>query len=94
MTVAAKSGQFTADETGKGQFLRGNRRFTIHLVALIFVFLTVHLKCTYPCELIGVGEAKQTLSVRRAAYACGLNVDQVSQLTQTTLFSTLPESKG
>jgi len=26
MTVAAKSGQFTADETGKGQFLRGNRR--------------------------------------------------------------------
>jgi len=24
--VAAKSGQFTADETGKGQFFRGNRR--------------------------------------------------------------------
>jgi len=24
--VAAKSRQFTADETGKGQFLRGNRR--------------------------------------------------------------------
>jgi len=24
--VAAKSGQFTADEMGKGQFLRGNRR--------------------------------------------------------------------
>jgi len=26
VTVAAKSGQFAADETGKGQFLRGNRR--------------------------------------------------------------------
>jgi len=26
VTVAAKSGQFTADEAGKGQFLRGNRR--------------------------------------------------------------------
>jgi len=26
VTVAAKLGQFTADETGKGQFLRGNRR--------------------------------------------------------------------
>jgi len=25
--VAAKSGQVTADETGKGQFLRGNRRY-------------------------------------------------------------------
>jgi len=24
--VAVKSGQFTADEMGKGQFLRGNRR--------------------------------------------------------------------
>jgi len=26
VTVAAKSGQFTTDKTGKGQFLRGNRR--------------------------------------------------------------------
>jgi len=26
VTVAAKSGQFTADKKGKGQFLRGNRR--------------------------------------------------------------------
>jgi len=26
MIVAAKSGQFTADETGKDQFLRGNQR--------------------------------------------------------------------
>jgi len=26
VTVAAKSGQFTAGETGKGQFLRGNRQ--------------------------------------------------------------------
>jgi len=26
VTVVAKSGQFTADETGKGQFLRGNQR--------------------------------------------------------------------
>jgi len=26
VTVAAKSSQFTAGETGKGQFLRGNRR--------------------------------------------------------------------
>jgi len=26
VTVAAKSGQFTADKTGKGQFFRGNRR--------------------------------------------------------------------
>jgi len=26
VTVAAKSRQFTADKTGKGQFLRGNRR--------------------------------------------------------------------
>jgi len=26
VTVAAKSGQFTADKTGKGQFLRENRR--------------------------------------------------------------------
>jgi len=26
MTVAAKSGQFTADKMEKGQFLRGNRR--------------------------------------------------------------------
>jgi len=27
VTVAAKSGQFTADETGKGQFFQGNRRY-------------------------------------------------------------------
>jgi len=27
VTVAAKSRQFTADKTGKGQFLRGNRSF-------------------------------------------------------------------
>jgi len=27
VTVAAKSGQFTADEAGKSQFLRGNRRY-------------------------------------------------------------------
>jgi len=26
VTVAAKSGQFTADETGEGLFLRGNRK--------------------------------------------------------------------
>jgi len=26
VTVAAKSGQFTADETGKDQLIRGNRR--------------------------------------------------------------------
>jgi len=26
VTVAAKLGQFTTDETGKGQFLRENRR--------------------------------------------------------------------
>jgi len=26
VTVTSKSGQFIADETGKGQFLRGNRR--------------------------------------------------------------------
>jgi len=39
MTMAAKSGQFTADETGKGQFLRGNRTYLAEegVVKKIFV---------------------------------------------------------
>jgi len=39
VTVAAKSGQFTSDETEKGQFLRGNRKYLAEegVVRKIFV---------------------------------------------------------